>query len=134
MISVFSKGKKLHSIIYNLCPRCHSGKFWSKDNPYLNVFTKSNNNLEKCDKCNLQYEIEPGFWYGAMYVSYALGVGTMLLSWMLIELLVLDLKIHELVLAIVFFIVLFSPFFYFYSRLIWINFFVNYEIKKNEEL
>lgn len=27
-----------------------------------------------CSKCNLRYEIEPGFFYGAMYISYAFSV------------------------------------------------------------
>lgn len=29
---------------------------------------------EKCDHCNQKYEIEPGFFYGSMYVSYALAI------------------------------------------------------------
>ncbi|MBC7384320.1 MAG: DUF983 domain-containing protein [Bacteroidia bacterium] len=31
-----------------------------------------------CPVCDLQFEIEPGFFWGAMYVSYALTVGMML--------------------------------------------------------
>ena len=33
---------------------------------------------ETCDVCGLQYEREPGFFYGAMYVSYAFSVGILL--------------------------------------------------------
>jgi len=29
---------------------------------------------EECNACGLHYELEPGFFQGAMYVSYALGV------------------------------------------------------------
>jgi hypothetical protein len=28
----------------------------------------------RCPHCNLRYEIEPGFFWGAMYVNYALSV------------------------------------------------------------
>jgi len=31
-----------------------------------------------CKVCGLKYEIEPGFFWGAMYVSYAITVGLML--------------------------------------------------------
>ena len=27
-----------------------------------------------CSKCGLQFEVEPGFFFGAMYVSYAISV------------------------------------------------------------
>lgn len=33
---------------------------------------------ETCKVCGLKYEVEPGFFWGAMYVSYALTVGIML--------------------------------------------------------
>jgi len=29
---------------------------------------------EKCPHCNLTFEIEPGYFYAAMYVSYAMNV------------------------------------------------------------
>jgi hypothetical protein len=31
---------------------------------------------EKCSHCGLIYQIEPSFFYGAMYVSYGLNVAT----------------------------------------------------------
>jgi uncharacterized protein (DUF983 family) len=33
-----------------------------------------------CAHCGLQYEREPGFFYGAMYVSYILSVGILLVT------------------------------------------------------
>jgi uncharacterized protein (DUF983 family) len=33
-----------------------------------------------CSHCGLQYEREPGFFYGAMYISYMLSVGILLVS------------------------------------------------------
>ena len=35
---------------------------------------------ENCPHCNLRYEVEPGFFYGAMYISYAFTVGIMLIG------------------------------------------------------
>ncbi|MEO1033304.1 hypothetical protein [Winogradskyella sp.] len=33
-----------------------------------------------CDKCGYKFEKEPGFFFGAMYVSYALGVAEALIT------------------------------------------------------
>jgi hypothetical protein len=29
----------------------------------------------RCPNCNLDYEVEPGFFYGALYISYIFSVG-----------------------------------------------------------
>lgn len=38
----------------------------------ISRFTEMNKN---CPQCGLQFEVEPGFFFGAMYVSYAITVG-----------------------------------------------------------
>jgi hypothetical protein len=35
---------------------------------------------EHCPSCHVRYEIEPGFFFGAMYISYAFTVGIMLVG------------------------------------------------------
>jgi hypothetical protein len=35
---------------------------------------------EHCPSCDVRYEVEPGFFYGAMYISYAFTVGIMLVG------------------------------------------------------
>ncbi|MDB4196511.1 DUF983 domain-containing protein, partial [Flavobacteriaceae bacterium] len=69
-----NKGSKSYSIFYNKCPKCHCGKFWHKNNPYLNIFKDNNLSNDHCEQCKFKYEIEPGFWFGAMYVSYGIAV------------------------------------------------------------
>jgi hypothetical protein len=71
---LIKKGSKSYSIFYNKCPKCHCGKFWHKNNPYLNIFKDNNLTNDHCDHCKFKYEIEPGFWFGAMYVSYGIAV------------------------------------------------------------
>jgi uncharacterized protein (DUF983 family) len=58
---------KWYSIFRLKCPRCHQGEAfetgsWS--------FVKPFDMLEKCPKCNLDYFPEPGYYYGAMFISY----------------------------------------------------------------
>jgi uncharacterized protein (DUF983 family) len=63
-----------------LCPQCREGKMFRYPISNLSKFAEMN---ENCPVCGLRFEVEPGFWYGAMFVSYAntilllviLGVG-----------------------------------------------------------
>ena len=54
------------------CPRCREGEVFKGGFSYS--FSKITDMHEHCPKCKLKYEREPGFFYGAMYVSYALTV------------------------------------------------------------
>ena len=66
------KGTKLYSILGQKCPRCQEGPLFINKNPYkLKNWDKMHSD---CPVCELHYEREPGFFQGAMYVSYALGV------------------------------------------------------------
>jgi len=59
------------AILDNKCPRCRQGDMFVHKATDLNGFAKMH---EKCPVCNLRFEVEPGFFYGAMYVSYAFSV------------------------------------------------------------
>jgi uncharacterized protein (DUF983 family) len=121
-----SKGSKLYSILFNKCPKCHTGSFWASDNPFKNMFFSTENSCKTCENCSLDYELETGFWYGSMYVGYAISVAVMLLFWSLTTFLFSTLTIFNEILIIVIAIILVSPLNYHVSRLIWINFFINY--------
>ena len=127
MYRIINKGNKLYSIIYNCCPRCQSDKFWPKSNPYKNILVNNRGDLGSCENCNLKYEIEPGFWYGAMYVSYGLTVFVAILAWLIIYALNKDMDIFIQIFIISFLIIILFPVVYFISRLIWINFFISYD-------
>ena len=129
MYKIINKGNKLYSIIYNCCPRCQSDKFWPKKNPYKNILVKNGGDIGSCNNCNLKYEIEPGFWYGAMYVSYGLTVFIAILTWLIMYILNKEMDVFIQISIISFFIIILFPIVYFLSRLIWINLFVSY--KKN---
>jgi len=129
MLRVIKKGNKLYSIIYNYCPRCHSGKFWPKNNPYENILVKNGGDMGFCKSCNLKYEIEPGFWYGAMYVSYGLQVFFGILSWLIIYFIDKEMDIFIQISIISLLIIILSPIVYYFSRLIWINLFISYQMK-----
>lgn len=118
------KTGKLYSIFFNKCPRCNKGKFWKSNNPYYNLFLNGGENHSHCLNCDLKFEIEPGFFYGAMYISYGLGIGIGSLI-LIISLAVFQMKnILLLSLIIGTSILILAPVNYFLSRLIWLNAFI----------
>ena len=126
MYRIINRGNKLYSIIYNCCPRCQSDKLWPKSNPYKNILVNNGGDIGSCKNCNLKYEIEPGFWYGAMYVSYGLTVFVAIFTWLIIYILNKEMDIFMQISIISFLIIILFPVVYFLSRLIWINLFVSY--------
>ncbi|MBT6653944.1 MAG: DUF983 domain-containing protein [Flavobacteriaceae bacterium] len=119
------KTGKLYSIFFNKCPRCNKGKFWKSNNPYYNLFLNGGENHSHCLNCDLKFEIEPGFFYGAMYISYGLGIGIGSLI-LIISLAVFQMKnILLLSLLIGISILILAPVNYFLSRLIWLNTFID---------
>lgn len=62
---------KLQAILGAKCPRCRQGNIFEYSNWNLTRFTATH---EYCPVCKLRYEIEPGFFIGAMYISYAMSV------------------------------------------------------------
>jgi uncharacterized protein (DUF983 family) len=116
------KESKLHSILKGSCPRCH-GESMYENNNLLNVRKVIKMN-EKCSKCHLKYMIEPSFFYGAMYVSYALNVAIAILVFILSH--TLSISIQKTFIAIFFVITLLFPWVMRISRNIYINMFVDY--------
>lgn len=65
------KTPKLKAMLKAKCPRCRRGDLF-KTSMYG---FKSQKMYEVCPNCALRYEVEPGYFYAAMYVGYALNVG-----------------------------------------------------------
>ena len=70
-----AKTSKLAAIVKAQCPKCRRGKIFSGSLYGFNL-QKTNDN---CSHCGMRFEIEPGYFYGAMYVSYVFVVGEMML-------------------------------------------------------
>lgn len=67
---------KLHAVSAGLCPRCRQGKIFKT--PLYAPFGFGEMN-ELCPHCGLRFEVEPGYFIGAMYVSYAFSGGLALI-------------------------------------------------------
>lgn len=123
----------LHSMIFNRCPRCHGSKVFKETNPYK--FNKLFDMYEECKCCGQKFEPETNFYYGAMYVSYALTSGWFIV-WFVLNLLYLKMEPWKLLMIIIGGIVVLSPVTIRWSRLLWLNFFVKKEKQcfKNNEI
>jgi len=83
-----------------------------------------------CSNCGLKYQKEVGFFYGAMYVSYALGVAVFVFLWGGTYFFFPEMDMLTQAIAVSIGIVVFSPLIFHWSRLIWINFFYRYSGNK----
>lgn len=118
------KGNKLYSILTGTCPKCHEESMYKDKNPYnmLNIFKMN----ERCSHCNTKYKMEPSFFFGAMYVSYGVGIAFAVAAFV-ISFLILKTSLTTAFIAIVSTLIVFMPFIIRVSRNIWINFFIHYE-------
>ena len=64
--------KKLFSILFTRCPRCGVGAQYENQNPY--VLNKLSDMHKECPVCRMKYSREPGYWFGAMFMSYGLSI------------------------------------------------------------
>ncbi len=117
-MSLLSKRFALYSIATMKCPHCHHGSLFSDRNPYH--LSKLGRMPEHCPVCGQAFYPEPGFYFGAMYVSYmmsvCLSVVNILLIWWIFGLNIYNMLIGNAVLLI-----LLLPVLYRYARTFWIH-------------
>ncbi|RKS56002.1 uncharacterized protein DUF983 [Gillisia mitskevichiae] len=118
------KGSKSYSILTGTCPVCQKESMYMDPNPY-----KLQNILdmhEKCSHCGTKYKIEPSFFFGAMYVSYALGVAVSVAAF-IIAYVFLGGGLMTTFIAITVSLIVLMPIILRLSRNIWINMFLSYD-------
>ena len=125
---MLKKGSKLYSILTGSCPKCQNESMYlDKNMLHLTKILKMN---ENCSHCGLKYQIEPSFFYGAMYVSYglnvAVGIAAFIISYVFFK---SNLKIAFI--GIITSLIVLFPLILRLSRNIYINMFVSYDAKSN---
>lgn len=125
----FLKGYRLYSVLNNVCPSCHEGKYFVHK-PSFNP-KKFAEAREYCEVCRHKFEKEVGFFYGAMYAGYglsvAIGVATFIAIWVLYP----PAEYYHYIFGILIMQLVLAPFVYRGGRLIWMNLFTGYKGKKN---
>jgi len=114
---------KIYSILFLKCPQCRKGKFLEA-HPYK--LSNMNKVKEACPKCGLKYSIEPAFYTGSMYVSYAVGVAVAIAAYLLSLIFGLHFGPIGILLSIVAVLLIAMPYIGAVSKSIWAHFFFKY--------
>jgi len=120
----------ISSVISCKCPRCHEGDMFKYS--LIERPTKFMEMNEECPVCHLNFEQEPGYYYGAMYVSYGFAIIELVISLLLIKLIAgaLNLSTIMSVIAIVYLVL--SPINFRWGRAGWIALFFKYDVNANK--
>ncbi len=103
-------------IFRHLCPRCRTGRIYSTS--IFRIFPRMH---QRCPECGLKFEREQGYFLGAMYFSYAIGI----VAISLLALVVWALASWDLPASVAAGFLLFlpaAPVVTFFSRILWIYF------------
>jgi len=115
---------RVKSVLTNTCPKCHQGKvFMHKTIFHPKKFAKMN---ERCSECGHKYELETGFFYGAMYASYATTVAFSVATFVLTYLIYPPAPFWVYIVNIFTVLIVLAPLNFRIGRLIWINLFTGY--------
>ncbi len=127
---MLKKGSKLNSILTGSCPKCQNESMYEDKNPlHLGKVLKMN---ENCSHCGMKYQIEPSFFYGAMYVSYGLNVAVGVAAFIISNVFI-GLDLVNSFIAIISTIVVAFPFVVRWARNIYINMFISYDPTASKE-
>lgn len=127
---MLKKGSKLNSILTGSCPKCQKESMYSDKNPlHLTKVLKMN---DHCSHCGLKYQIEPSFFYGAMYVSYGLNVAVGIAAF-IISFVFFGTTIEKSFITIVVSLIVLFPFVLRLSRNLYINMFISYDPKAGQK-
>ena len=109
------------------CPRCRKGNLYFKPFSIKTAFKMKDN----CENCELKYTPEPGFYYGAMFISYIIT------AWVFIiiagsTMYFLNFNVDQALITVVIFAAIFYVFFFRLGRAIWLAINVKYLPKSDE--
>ena len=118
------EGSKIYSVTHLKCPKCQKGNLFSVPNPY-NI-KRVLDMPDTCPVCKQDFVKEPGFYLGALWISYPIVMTVLLLSGVLLYF-ITKLSFLYILFAAVAVLLVLQPLIMRYSRAIWINLFVDYE-------
>ncbi len=82
---------------------------------------------EKCPCCGQAFEPEPGYYYGAMYISFAINVAIFLITLFILHQFLEEVTIIMMMGVVAVVVIGFLPIIFRLSRVLWINIFIRYE-------
>mgnify|MGYP006939812883 CR=1 FL=1 len=112
---------RLQSILSESCPNCQKGKvFSSKGSIFRFQFPTMK---EKCKHCHYTFEKEPGYFFGAMYISYGLCMLECIMLFILTRPFIDTIFDIRVLITTILALLLLSFYNFRLSRIIWMNIF-----------
>ena len=109
-------------IIKRKCPACHKGEFFKYPHGYR---IKGIGELHKnCPNCGQRFTLEPGFYFGAAYVSYGINIALMVTCAVAVYVLIPEPEPHHYLIPILASTFLLLPIIFRMSRIIWATMFI----------
>lgn len=122
-MSKLIKESTLYSIIQLKCPKCHEGNLFLGTTKWS--YDKTLAMPDKCPECHQDFKIEPGFYSGALWVTYPIVLG---LAFILLLPLIFIPDYYILIFSLMAIVMLaLQPIIMRWGRAIWINIFVHYK-------
>lgn len=114
----------IRNILSEKCPRCHKGEMFTHKWYQLG---SNNKMVDSCKVCGQRTQLEPGFYHGTGYVSYALTVGFSIVTFVawtgITSIGISDSRIFYWLILNVVLLILLQPFFMRRSRMLWLSWF-----------
>lgn len=101
--------RRLRASLFMRCPRCCKG----------GVFAAPLRMRETCLECGLKFEREPGYFTGAMYASYFLGIFSTAPVWF--GMLMAESSYASILVVGIAMVVVLMPLYFHYSRVLWMH-------------
>ena len=123
------KGHWLYSILNYKCPKCHHGDLYPGSSfDFSKVFTMN----DECSHCGQKFELEPGFYWGSMYIAYGLASAIMLTGFAILYFF-FDIGVTTGIIIVGIILFLFYAWVFRTARAIWINIYVSYDKQADEQ-
>lgn len=113
------KNSLIKNVFLDKCPNCSKGLVFEKS---VGVF-KMPVMYEKCEKCSYQFDREPGYFLGAMYISYGFAVLQAIIAFVVTFYFFPELSTFWQVFIIIFVLLAFAKKNYKISRILYIHIF-----------
>jgi uncharacterized protein (DUF983 family) len=107
------------------CPRCREGDIFKYPLTNVSKFAAMN---DRCPKCDASFNPEPGFYFGAMFVSYAFSVAIFIIVGVFLYVFFRPDDWTYLI-SITVAAIVFTPFSFRYSRILFLYWFGGYRYR-----
>jgi uncharacterized protein (DUF983 family) len=114
----------ISAIITMRCPKCREGKMFPEGTLFTTKFMRMN---ERCAGCGQSFMPEPGYYFGAMFVSYGINAGFFIAVWLGMYLLMEEISVIAMIIALLIVVLGLLPVTFRLSRVLWIYIFVRYQ-------